>query len=700
MNAKHKADTARVSEKLFVDASVDDLATILCNLRPGVEAVVLDRATPPARQIAVALHSVRGLDAVHVIAHGAPGRVNFAAGHWSVESAENEPDDFAAIGRAIAAHGDLRLWSCQTGAGVTGGRFVARLARATGVGVATASGLVGATACGGRWKAASGRAAADARPPLTARGLATYSGILALKFWTGPGSAINPADGNWNTDANWLPSGVPATNDDVILSGTSTAGTYTVTLDVDPATLNSVTINSAGTGPATLAVGVFTLDVTGNGSLATDTVGVTGATNGITIAGGAISASGGISLGSNTSLVGFGTLTGAISGSGTFEALGGNLDIKSNITATTVTGMQIADSGTAIFQIDGTVAAGNAVTFLGNAGTLELTNFSSGVLQGFSGTIAGLNVGNSTTTPTNEIDLAGIAPTGIASAKLDAVSDTITVTTTANQSFALQLGGSYAAGARVDLIGDATGGTDLFLDNSTVAGTTAPTTVLITGNFVSQPGADVYIFEQMASGAPDANNSTLVGYSLTTQSGGIFARNEPDNFADTVVLQGFTAYALGATGTAGDIFFVDSNGNTINVGTANDDVTNLVSTVVSASQGPTGPTGTSGVTGATGAAGATGATGATGVAGAAGPTGSNRLPLPPFFFFFFDCGRSCRINRSYRSNRDDRCDGRLRRDRRSGCDRRHWRNRCDGSDGSDRDNRRDGSTFFFFFFFL
>lgn len=432
MNSRHEADPARVSEMLFVDTSVDDLATILCSLRPGVEAVVLDRATAPARQIAVALHSIRGLDAVHVIAHGAPGRVNFASGHWSVETVENEPDDFVAIGRAIAAHGDLRLWSCHTGAGVAGGRFVARLARATGASVATASGRVGARARGGCWNVASGHEAADARPPLTARGLATYSGILALKFWTGPGSVSNPADGNWNTDANWFPSGVPATNDDVILGGILSAGAYTVTLDADSAPLDSVTINSASIGPTTLAVGAFTLDVTGSGFGAPDAVGVIGSGNGITIAGGAISASGGIALGSNTSLVGFGTLIGPISGFGTFEALGGNLDIKSNITATAFTRMQIADSATTVLQIDGTVAAGNTVTFLGHAGTLELTNFSSGTLQGFSGTISGLNVGSSPTVPTNEIDLAGIAPTSIALAKLDAVSDTITVTTTAN----------------------------------------------------------------------------------------------------------------------------------------------------------------------------------------------------------------------------------------------------------------------------
>jgi hypothetical protein len=258
----------------------------------------------------------------------------------------------------------------------------------------------------------------------------------------------NPTDGKWNDPGNWSPLGVPTSNDDVILGGGITAGSYTVTLDFDSPALDSVTINSAGIGPATLAVGAHTLGVTGNGLGAADSVVVTGAGNGITIAGGAINASGGIFVGSNTSLVGFGTLTGPISGSGTFEALAGNLDIKSNITSNTVTGMQIEDGGVAVLQIDGTVAAGNRVTFLGNAGTLELTNFSSGTLQGFSGTIAGLNVSSSPTVPTNEIDLAGIAPTGIALAELDAASDTITVTTTANQSFTLQLSGSYDAGAR------------------------------------------------------------------------------------------------------------------------------------------------------------------------------------------------------------------------------------------------------------
>ena len=44
-----------VSEILFVDPSVDDVETILCGLRPGIEARVLDPTTPAARQIAASL---------------------------------------------------------------------------------------------------------------------------------------------------------------------------------------------------------------------------------------------------------------------------------------------------------------------------------------------------------------------------------------------------------------------------------------------------------------------------------------------------------------------------------------------------------------------------------------------------------------------------------------------------------------------
>jgi hypothetical protein len=170
---------ARPCEILFVDPSVSDLDTILGGLRPGVEAIVLDTARPAAQQIAAALAGRLDLDAVHVIAHGTPGGVSFAAGDWSAETLEEEADDLAAIGRALGTDGDFRLWSCDTGAGAEGAAFVSRLAQTTGADVAAADASVGAVALGGAWELAALASLEPPQPPLTAAGVGAYGGVLA-----------------------------------------------------------------------------------------------------------------------------------------------------------------------------------------------------------------------------------------------------------------------------------------------------------------------------------------------------------------------------------------------------------------------------------------------------------------------------------------------------------------------------------------
>ena len=119
---------SHISEILFVDPSVASVDTILSSLRPGVAAVRLDPAQPAACQIASALKGRHGLDAVHVIAHGAPGRVCFTSGDWSAASLEEQGDNLAAIGQALAEDGGLCLWSCDAGSGAAGTELVESMA--------------------------------------------------------------------------------------------------------------------------------------------------------------------------------------------------------------------------------------------------------------------------------------------------------------------------------------------------------------------------------------------------------------------------------------------------------------------------------------------------------------------------------------------------------------------------------------------
>ena len=114
----------RATEVLFVNSSAPDLETLLHNLRPEVESIVLDVRSSAAQQIAVALEGREALDAVHVVAHGAPGRVVFASDEWTINTLDGAADDLAAIGKSLGDKGELRLWSCETGAGKLGEDFV------------------------------------------------------------------------------------------------------------------------------------------------------------------------------------------------------------------------------------------------------------------------------------------------------------------------------------------------------------------------------------------------------------------------------------------------------------------------------------------------------------------------------------------------------------------------------------------------
>jgi hypothetical protein len=234
-------------ELVFVDPGVSDIETLLGRLRPEIEAILLDPVRPAAHQIAAAVAGRHGLDAVHVIAHGAPGRVNFAAGDWSAATLEDEAEDLAAIGQALGAARSLNLWSCQTAAGPAGAAFIAGLARASGADIAAATGLVGAAALGGGWELT-----AAARPPLTAGGVAGYAGVMATDTFTAANTDDTWVPGNghsWSTN----PTQTPAAGTNLVFlntSGTSSGQTDPTNYIFMPPTLNQAT----GTGTSSWTI--------------------------------------------------------------------------------------------------------------------------------------------------------------------------------------------------------------------------------------------------------------------------------------------------------------------------------------------------------------------------------------------------------------------------------------------------------------
>ncbi|WP_395702134.1 Ig-like domain-containing protein, partial [Aquabacterium sp.] len=142
---------SRITEVVFLDANVEDLPLLLAAMQPGVRAFVLDGGQDGLAQMAAQLAGLSGLTAIHVVSHGAEGRVQLG-GLWL--DSGNLPEHAAAlaqIGGALASGGDLLFYGCNLAEGDAGAAFVDQLARATGADVAASDNLTGSAALGGDW---------------------------------------------------------------------------------------------------------------------------------------------------------------------------------------------------------------------------------------------------------------------------------------------------------------------------------------------------------------------------------------------------------------------------------------------------------------------------------------------------------------------------------------------------------------------
>src|SRR5688572_30552002 len=109
-----QAATAEANEEIvFIDAGVPDMGALRAGLKPGTHAVVLGAARPALAQIADLLKHRQDVAAIHVIAHGEPGKIHFASGILSLATVDGHRDELATIGRALAHDGEIHLWACE-----------------------------------------------------------------------------------------------------------------------------------------------------------------------------------------------------------------------------------------------------------------------------------------------------------------------------------------------------------------------------------------------------------------------------------------------------------------------------------------------------------------------------------------------------------------------------------------------------------
>jgi len=184
---------AETTEIVFIDPSVEDYEQLVAGLGAAVEVVVLDGDSDGVEQIASALDGRTGVDAIHIIAHGAPGALDLGSATLTADSITGDhADELATISEALSGRADILIYGCDFASGEAGLEAVELLAEATGADIAASDDLTGAAELGGDWdlEVRSGRIDTDA---IVAAG---YAGTLADTDGDGLDDAVDVDDDN------------------------------------------------------------------------------------------------------------------------------------------------------------------------------------------------------------------------------------------------------------------------------------------------------------------------------------------------------------------------------------------------------------------------------------------------------------------------------------------------------------------------
>ena len=253
------------SQLVVIDPGVGDWRTLVAGLAAEAKLIVLDPIRNGVQAIADAAAGMRNLSAIHIVAHGEPGRIDLGSAGLSAANLDGYADALARIGSALNDGGDILLYSCDVARGEAGRSFIEKLAEMTGADVAAATHPVGAFALGGSWQLDVSIGAIAAARPFAPRSLAKFSGLLA---------------------ANNVP----------VLAGLDNTPTYVengaaVVLDGN-ATVSDAELDALAGGSGNYDGAMLTLSRNG----AADPDDVFGATAGLTITDGNVSLDGGVTI--------------------------------------------------------------------------------------------------------------------------------------------------------------------------------------------------------------------------------------------------------------------------------------------------------------------------------------------------------------------------------------------------------------------
>ncbi|MDB9494185.1 DUF4347 domain-containing protein [Spirulina major CS-329] len=183
---------------VILDAAVPHRSHLEAGLLPGATLLTLDRDRDGIAQITDYLRAHSGFTSLHLISHGAPGRLDLGSAWVDRDSLAQYQDALASWRTAFSDRFELLLYGCQVGHGAIGRDFVEQLGQMTGAIVAANPSYTGSSNLGGTWNLSTQTAPIQSAIAIAPATQITYSALLATYTAANASeliAAINTANG-------------------------------------------------------------------------------------------------------------------------------------------------------------------------------------------------------------------------------------------------------------------------------------------------------------------------------------------------------------------------------------------------------------------------------------------------------------------------------------------------------------------------
>ncbi|MEH2403919.1 DUF4347 domain-containing protein, partial [Nostoc sp.] len=243
---------------VFIDSRVENYQSLVTGVLLNTSIVVLDIERDGIEQIHQILASHRGVNSLHIVSHGAPGRVYLGNSQLSNETLNHYAAQLMGWASALSTDAQLLLYGCEVAKTEQGMAFVQRLSELTGAVVVASDNLTGSTALGGDWKLEVNTGVSVPSLAFQPEVMAAYASVLAVVL---PDTSFS-SDGKVTTDLGFIAIDIGRSvalqsNGKIIVAGDSNGDFALVRYNTD----GSLDTTFSSDGKVTTGFGLLTTDI-------------------------------------------------------------------------------------------------------------------------------------------------------------------------------------------------------------------------------------------------------------------------------------------------------------------------------------------------------------------------------------------------------------------------------------------------------